>query len=74
VWPWSENSPKFGAPYNIYALAETSDFKFGTQVGFAIRLSYNHTNDKSSLQNLAFLFNIFAMKGFAVAVPNKQYY
>ena len=28
-------SPKFGVLFNIYTMAETSDFKFGTQLGFA---------------------------------------
>jgi len=29
------SSQKFGGPFNIYTMAEASDFKFGTQLGFA---------------------------------------
>jgi len=32
VWELQKN---LGFPFNIYAMAETSDFNFGTQLGFA---------------------------------------
>jgi len=36
VWPWARGAPQnFGVPFNISATAEASDFKFGTQLGFA---------------------------------------
>ena len=36
AWPSSRELPKiWGFPFNIYATAEASDFKFGTQLGFA---------------------------------------
>jgi len=36
VWPWSRGVPQnFGSPFNISATAKASDFKFGTQLGFA---------------------------------------
>jgi len=36
VWPCAKGFPKrWGLPFNISATAEVSDFKFGTQQGFA---------------------------------------
>jgi len=36
AWPWArETHQNFGAPFNISATAEASDFKFGMQLGFA---------------------------------------
>jgi len=37
VWPWAIGKlPEiWGFPFNISATAEASDFKFGTQLGFA---------------------------------------
>ena len=35
VWRWLEELLKF--PFNIYAMAESIDFKFGTQLGGLIR-------------------------------------
>jgi len=36
VWLWANTAPKnFGVLFNISATAEASDFKFGTQLGFA---------------------------------------
>jgi len=35
-WPWARGAPRnFGVPCNISAAAWASDFKFGTQLGFA---------------------------------------
>jgi len=34
--PWAREAPQnVGAPFNISATAEASDFKFGMQLGFA---------------------------------------
>jgi len=36
VWPWAREAPQnVGVPFNISATAEASEFKFGTQLGFA---------------------------------------
>jgi len=36
VWPWAKKLPKiWGSPLIFLAMAETSDFKFGAQLGFA---------------------------------------
>jgi len=36
VWSWARELPKFlGLPFNISAMAEAIDFKFGSQLGFA---------------------------------------
>ena len=36
MWPWArELSEIWGFPFNISATAEASDFKSGTQLGFA---------------------------------------
>jgi len=36
AWPWAKELPKIlEFPFNIYATAEASNFKFGTQLGFA---------------------------------------
>jgi len=36
AWPWTRGAPKhLEVPFNIYVIAEASDFKFGLQVGFA---------------------------------------
>ena len=36
AWPWARGAPKnFGVPFNIFATAEASDFKFGTPFGFS---------------------------------------
>jgi len=36
AWPWANGAPQnLGVPFNIYTMAEASDFKFGTQLGFA---------------------------------------
>jgi len=61
----------WGFPFNIYAMAETSDFKFGTQHGMPIRCIRKLHEWHGSLQNLAFFF---ATAEVAVAVPNKRYY
>ena len=43
TWPWVRGAPQnLGVPFNIYIMAETSDFKFGTQLGFA------KTHDKTT--------------------------
>jgi len=35
AWPWARGDPQnFGFPFNIFATAEASDFKFGMQLGF----------------------------------------
>jgi len=35
MWSWIREHPKFWRfPFNIYTMAEASDFKFGTQLGF----------------------------------------
>jgi len=62
-------------------MAESIDFKFGTQFGWP-GPSYNHTNDKSKPRSrngtlstkLGTPFNIFAMAEVAINVPNKRYY
>jgi len=34
-WPWARGAPQnFGFPYNISAMVDASDFKFGAQLGF----------------------------------------
>ena len=36
VRPWARGAPQnFGVPFNISATTEASEFKFGTQLGFA---------------------------------------
>jgi len=36
AWPWARGAPQnLGFPFNIYTMAEASDFNFGTQLGFA---------------------------------------
>jgi len=36
MWFWAKRAPEnFWAPFDISATAEASDFKFGTQLGFA---------------------------------------
>jgi len=36
TWPWARNGPQnLGIPFDIYTMAETSDFTFCTQLGFA---------------------------------------
>jgi len=36
VWPWARGALRnLGLPFNIFVTAETSDFKFGTQLAFA---------------------------------------
>jgi len=36
AWHWTrEASRKLEVPFNIYAMADASDFKFGTLIGFA---------------------------------------
>jgi len=36
AWPWARGAlQNLGSPFNIYIMAETSDLKFGTQLGFA---------------------------------------
>jgi len=38
AWPWVGELPKIkGFHFNIYAMAENIDFKFGTQFGWPIR-------------------------------------
>jgi len=35
-WPWAKKAPQiYGFPYNIFATAGPSDFKFSKQLGFA---------------------------------------
>jgi len=35
AWSWARELPKIlGFPFNIFATAEASDFKFGTRLGF----------------------------------------
>ena len=73
-WGASKN---LGFPFNIYAMAKSSDFKFGTQLGFA---NYNRHKvtawflARRSLRNLAFPFNFLAMAEVAMGVPNELYY
>jgi len=34
--PWAMGAPQYlGFPFNIHTIAEASDFKFGSQLGFA---------------------------------------
>ena len=36
AWSWTRKAPEnVGPPFNISAFAEASEFKFGTQLGFA---------------------------------------
>ena len=36
AWPCAREAPQnFGVPFNISAMAEASEFKFGVQLGFA---------------------------------------
>jgi len=36
AWPWARGAPQHLVfPFNIYTMAEASDFKFGTLLGFA---------------------------------------
>ena len=36
AWPWAREAPKnFKIPFNIFATAEASDFKFGMQIGIS---------------------------------------
>ena len=36
AWPWTRGAPQIlEVPFNIYTVAEASDFKFATQLGFA---------------------------------------
>jgi len=36
TYPWAKGAPQtLGLPFNIYTMAEASDFIFGTQLGFA---------------------------------------
>jgi len=38
AWPWAREAPKnLGFPFNIYAITESIDFKFGTQFLWQIR-------------------------------------
>jgi len=36
----------WGFPFNIYTMAEASDFKFGTQLGFAKATIKPHSEEK----------------------------
>jgi len=72
----------WGFPFNIYAMAESIDFKFGAQFGWPIRAIIKSTNDKSTPSSrygsfstkLGIPFNIFAIPEVAMDVPNKRYY
>jgi len=45
VWPWARELPEiWGFPFNISATAEATDFKFGTQLGFAKTHSHPEEN------------------------------
>jgi len=36
AWPWARGASQcLGFPFNVYTMVEASDFKFGTQPGFA---------------------------------------
>jgi len=36
AWPWTRGIPQnLEIPFNIYTMAKASNFKFGTQLGFA---------------------------------------
>jgi len=58
-------------------MAETSNFKFGTQLGFAdIGPSEYHTNDEIGHGIVLYKiwrFPFFAMAEVAMAVPHKRY-
>ena len=68
--------------FNIYAMDESIDFKFGTQFGWPIRPIIKSQNDKSRLRSrhgtfstkLGIPFNIFEMAEFAMDFLNKRYY
>ena len=74
-----ELSNIWGFPFNIYAMAKSIDFKFGTQFGWPIRPII--TNDKSRpwsrhgtfSTKLRIPFIIFAMAEVAMDVPNIRY-
>jgi len=59
VWPWARGVPRnLRLPFNIFATAEASDFKFGTAVGF-VKAHQKITEEKwgcpwvrQALQNL----------------------
>jgi len=77
----SRGAPKnLAFSYNIYAMAESIDFKMVHTLGGQLGPSY--TNDKSRPRSrhgtfstkLRILFNIFAMAEVAMDVPNKRYY
>jgi len=43
AWPWARELPKIGGfPINIYAMAESIDFKFGTQFGWPKTIIKSH--------------------------------
>ena len=57
-------SPKFGVPFNIYTIAEASDFKFGTQLGFA------KTHHKTSPRGAELLVSIHQCPFFITRTCN----
>jgi len=59
------SSRKFGVPFNIFTMAESSDFKFGTQLGCA-KAHYKITPREGELPKIWwFPFNIFTMAEYS---------
>jgi len=47
VWTWATGAPQnLGVPFNIYATAEDSNFKFGTWLGFTKAHHTIHPEEK----------------------------
>jgi len=47
MWPWAKRGPRnLGLPFNISTTAAASDFKFGTQLGFAKAHHKSHPEEK----------------------------
>jgi len=70
VWPWARGVPlNFGAPFDISATAEASNFKFDTQLGFAYahhktpRGKVGWTWARGAPQNFGIFYNISAKVG-----------
>jgi len=68
AWLWARGAPQnLGFPFNIYTMAEATEFKFGTELGFAKPTIKPHPEDKLACpcvreapKYLGFPFNIFA--------------
>jgi len=66
VWPWARGAPRnLGFPFNIFAMAEASDFKFGLQLGFtkAHRKKWRWPWARGAPQNFGVPCNISATAG-----------